>query len=641
MLNSSSSSSEQRTTPVLPHLAQQLAALDTTQLAWISGYSWALSQQGQQATKHGNGALDPTTLSLNGTPMGIDIALGNALAAAPAANATEPRRILILSCSQTGNASSVAKALYEQLQVLGTAAEINLTAAADYRSRSLPDEDIVLLVTSTQGEGEAPEEAVPLYKFLHHKKSPDLSRISFAVLGLGDSSYPQFNQAAKDFDQRFAQLGAKRLIDRIDCDLDFKVSAHQWRQSVHNELSKLINETEQSGAPLNDVEHLTGSATDSPTATYDKQHPYSAELLTKQRITTENASEVMHYEIDLADSGITYQAGDSLGVYFLNSDALVEELLNLSQLSAEEPVTSHAGQSISIAEALKAHLNITESTPQFIRDYAALLSAAGDNSLDELAKSEASTLIKYIEHRPPVFIMKAHPMALNSAQQLHDLFRPLTPRLYSISSAQEEVGDEVHLTVKTLRYENNGTHYQGAASGHLADALEEGDELKIFIEPNAHFRLPQDPQVPIIMIGAGTGIAPFRSFLQARQANGDSGANWLIFGNQRFTEDFLYQSEWIQLHQAGILNKYDFAWSRQGKEKQYVQHKLAQRATEVWQWLQNGAHIYVCGDAKRMAKDVEDALIQIISQEAQLSIEDAEDFLNELREEKRYQRDVY
>lgn len=642
MLNSPSSSDAQQLTPLLPQLklAQQLAQLDSTQLAWISGYSWALSQQGQAGADANGSAL---ALNTEATAFDLSSDTGAAhVAAATADVSAVPRRILVLSCSQTGNAAAVAKALFEQLQALGTKAQISLSTAADYRSRSLPEEDIVLLVTSTQGEGEAPEEALPLYKFIHHKKSPDLSQVNFAVLGLGDSSYPHFNQAAKDFDKRFAELGAKRLLARIDCDLDYHASAEAWRHSIEGTINDLIKESDTGSASTpNGANGTLSTATGEATHLYDKDHPYRAELLTRQRITTEKAHEVMHYEIDLEGSGISYQPGDSLGVYFQNSDDLVEEILRLTAVNATDTVTLHNGQSLSIGEALKAHLNLTESTPQFVSAYAALLNAAGNHSLDTLAQADTATIIDYLEERPPIFVIAEHPVAIASAQQLHDLFRPLSPRLYSISSAQEEVGEEVHITVKTVRYEHNGTDYQGAASGHLADRLEEGAELKVFIESNPHFRLPEDPSRPIIMIGAGTGIAPFRSFLQARQANGDSGANWLIFGNQRFTEDFLYQSEWIQLNQAGVLNKYDFAWSRQGKEKEYVQHKLAQRAADVWQWLQDGAHIYVCGDAKRMAKDVEKTLIQIISQEGRLTPDDAEDYLNELREEKRYQRDVY
>lgn len=611
--------------PLLPQIAQQLTTLDPTQLAWISGYSWALSQQSLELF---NGA------DVNGTATPAQ----HQAIAAEAVTPAEKRRILVLSCSQTGNAQAVAQHLFEQLQ--HTNAEVSLASAGDYRSRSLVDEDIVLLVTSTQGEGEAPEEALPLYKFIFHKKAPDLSRVSFAVLGLGDSSYPKYNQAAKDFDDQFEKLGAKRLFDRVDCDLDFTAQADQWRSDITDHLQTILIDTPTSSNGAINGATAAGVDIAAPVAnTYSKSNPYTAELITKQRITTEQANEVIHYEIDLGDSGITYEAGDSLGVYFFNAESVVDELIELTKVNPGDKVNLASGAEVTIKKALTEYLDITETTPQFVRAYADYLTADGKKDLAAIV-DDTAVLNEYIQERPPIFIVADHPVNL-SAQQLHDLFRPLAPRLYSIASSQEEVGDEVHITVRTVRYDKDEKEYQGAASGFLADRIEEGDELKIFIEPNRNFRLPENGDTPIIMIGAGTGIAPFRAFMQERQAKGDQGRNWLIFGNQRFTEDFLYQSEWIQLHQAGYLPKYDFAWSRQGDKKEYVQHKLAQRSQDVWQWLQDGAHFYVCGDANRMAKDVENTLIDIISKEGKLSAEDAEDYLNELREEKRYQRDVY
>lgn len=608
----------------LPQIAQQLSTLDPTQLAWISGYSWALSQQNVATAEEQHG--------INGTEASI-----LKLATAATEQAVK-RRILVLSCSQTGNANTVAKQLFEQLQ--GLDVKISLASAGDYRSRSLVDEDIVLLVTSTQGEGEAPEEAVPLYKFLFHKKAPDLSGVSFAVLGLGDSSYPKFNQAAKEFDAQFEKLGATRLYDRVDCDLDFLKQAETWRNDIDLHLKTRIidNSTADSNIKANGVA-ATAATTSATESVYSKENPYTAELITKQRITTDSANEVIHYEIDLGDSGISYEAGDSLGVYFFNAESLVDELIAHTQVNPADQVKLVDGSEVTIKKALTEHLDITEITPQFVRTYHDYLSATGNDELSDIV-ADSAALNEYIKERPPVFITADHPINL-SAQQLHDLFRPLAPRMYSIASSQEEVGDEVHLTIKTVRYDKDEKDYQGAASGFLADRTEEGDEFKIFIEPNRNFRLPENGDTPIIMIGAGTGVAPFRAFVQDRQAKGQTGNNWLIFGNRRFTEDFLYQSEWIQLNQAGFLPKYDFAWSRQGDKKEYVQHKLAQRGPDVWQWLQDGAHIYVCGDATRMAKDVEDTLIDIISTEAKLSIDEAEDYLNELREEKRYQRDVY
>ena len=604
-----------------PELTQQIQQLNPTQLAWVSGYAWALSQTTSHSANMGVNELN--ALSAIG---------GSTSVASAAIQAAPARRILILSCSQTGNARRVAEQLLVQLESLS--ADVRLVAAADYKSKSLAEEDIVLLVSSTQGEGEPPEEAVPLYKFLHNKKPADLSKLSYAVLALGDSSYPKYCQAGKDFDQQLAKLGAKRLLNLHECDLDFQASADQWNQAITQEVKPLLK---QSGQTSQTSAHAAATPSSAETQhVFTKETPYSAELLVRQRVTTEQAKEVVHYEIDLSDSGIQYSPGDALGVYYKNADSLIHEILSLSQVDAQTPVKNHNGAQTSIYTALKEYLDITQTTPQFVQQYAQL--SQYDELLDVVDNKAA--LNEYIVNRPPIIILAQYPYTL-SAQQLHDLFRPLTPRLYSIASAQDEVGDEVHITVSTVRYEDHEQGYRGGASGYLADELEEGAEIKVFIEPNKNFRLPENGDTPIIMIGAGTGIAPFRSFIQQRQANDDKGANWLIFGNQKFTEDFLYQREWIKSHNDGFLPKYDFAWSRQGEQKVYVQHKLQQKAADVWQWLQDGAHIYVCGDASRMARDVENTLLDIIREQGNLSEDDAEDYLNTLREDKRYQRDVY
>ena len=237
-------------------------------------------------------------------------------------------------------------------------------------------------------------------------------------------------------------------------------------------------------------------------------------------------------------------------------------------------------------------------------------------------------------------VLAANPHPLD-AQTLLGLFRAQTPRLYSIASAQDEVGEEVHLTVGVVRFDHHGNTYTGAASGYIGARLEEGGEVRVFIEPNPHFRLPENGDTPVIMIGAGTGIAPFRAFMQQRSANGDGGKNWLFFGNQRLADDFLYQLEWVDFRKDGLLTRADLAWSRQGEHKVYVQHKIAEHAAEVWSWLQQGAHVYVCGDATRMARDVEEALLEVIAGQGKLSRDEAEDYLNDMREDKRYQRDVY
>ena len=591
--------------PLPPELSVQLSTLSPTQLAWLSGYCWAQSQ-GISGI-----ATQPSALQT--------------------AASTVSRRVLVLSASQTGNARSVAESLHAKLQAAGV--EARLSSAGDFKSKTLPDEDIILLVTSTQGEGEPPEEALPLYKFIYGKKKPDLSKLTFTVLGLGDSSYPNFCQAGKDFDAKFAELGAGRLNDLGICDLEFQADADAWIAAVVPKVAEL---TAQAASP-SITAAPNSSATPSNDAIYTKEKPYTATLSVRQKITSRDAEkDVEHIEIDLSGSGLHYQAGDALGVWPLNSADLVQEILDLNQLNGNETVQLSDGRETDIRTALTESADITQNTPAFVQQYAEL---TNNEELKTIA-ADKSQLDAYLAATPPVGVFAAHLHPLD-AQTLYSLFRPQTPRLYSIASAQDEVGEEVHLTVGVVRFDHHDHTYTGAASGYLGERLKEGSKIRVFVEPNPNFRLPQNGDTPIIMIGAGTGIAPFRSFMQQRAANGDSGKNWLFFGNQRLADDFLYQLEWSEWRKDGLLTRADLAWSRQGEHKVYVQHKIAERAAEVWSWLQQGAHIYVCGDATRMARDVENALIEVIETQGKLSRDEAEDYLNDLREDKRYQRDVY
>ena len=596
--------------PLSTEWQQQLDQFSATQLAWLSGYCWARSQNGQAAA------------------VGSAAASVSAVAAAPAAVA---RKITVLSASQTGNARRVAEQLLVQLQEASLDAQ--LVAAGDYKAKNIASEDILLIVASTQGEGEPAEEAVSLHKFLHGKKAPQLAQLSYAVLALGDTSYPNYCQAGKDFDAALEKLGATRLAERVDCDLDFQAASEAWRTQVAGVVQQLAA---ASAAPAAEA---APSASSSVMAEqhYTKENPYSATLSVGQKITSDDANkDVRHIEIDLADSGIHYAAGDALGVWFSNDEALVAEILGLAGLSGDEKVSLANGQSLSIKEALTFHDELTQNTPQFIKGYAELSQNA---ALLQLIQ-DTTALQAAVDCTPIAGILHDYPHTI-SAEQLHGLLRPLTPRMYSIASAQAEVETEVHLTVGRVAFEHHGQAYTGGASGFLSDRVEEGGEIKVFVEPNKNFRLPENGDTPIIMIGAGTGVAPFRAFIQQRDNNGDAGLNWLVFGNQKFTDDFLYQAEWLQYRKNGLLNKVSTAWSRQGKEKVYVQHKLRENAADVWQWLQNGAHVYVCGDALKMAKDVEQALLDIIAEHGNMSLDDADEYLSELRENKRYQRDVY
>ena len=596
----------QHNNPLPTEILNLLPTLTPLQLAWLSGYAWSQASGVEQ-------------------PL-----VGQHLAANLTALSAEPFSITVLSGSQTGNAKSVADKVAAELTEAGIA--VKRVALKDYKAKTIADEKYLLLVTSTQGEGEPPEEGVVLHKLLNGKKTPKLTELQFAVLGLGDSSYPNFCQAGKDFDQRFAELGATRLFERVDADLDYSATAEQWIRDI----VAIVKEKAAQASPA--VQSI-GTATTAPVAKesqYNKANPFPATLITNQKITgRQSDKDVRHLEFDLAGSDLHYQAGDALGVWFDNDPKLVDEVLSLAQIDPTTEVTIE-GKAQTISTALLSYLELTQNTPAFVKGYAAL---ANNEQLNDLV-ADNQALQELVQRTPIVDVLHKFPAKL-TAEQLVSLLRPLTPRLYSISSSPAEVGEEVHLTVGVVRFEHEGRARSGAASSFLADRVEEDGAVRVFVEHNDNFRLPNDTAKPIIMVGSGTGVAPFRAFMQQRVADEANGKNWLIFGNPHFASDFLYQTEWQQFAKEGFLHKYDFAWSRDQEKKIYVQDKIRENSTALWQWLQEGAYFYVCGDAARMAKDVEQALLEVIAKEGNLSPDEAEDYLNELREEKRYQRDVY
>ncbi|WP_218667204.1 NADPH-dependent assimilatory sulfite reductase flavoprotein subunit [Citrobacter portucalensis] len=588
--------------PLNPEQLARLQAVTTdftpAQLAWVSGYFWGV---------------------LNQQPG------SNAVAPAPVA---EMPGITLISASQTGNARRVAEALRDDL----IAAKLNVTLinAGDYKFKQIANEKLLIVVASTQGEGEPAEEAVALHKFLFSKKAPKLDNTAFAVFGLGDTSYEFFCQAGKDFDAKLAELGGERLLDRVDADVEYQAAAAQWRAHLVDVLK-----ARAPAAPSVQVA-ASGAVNEVHTSPYTKEAPLTASLAVNQKITgRDSEKDVRHIEIDLGDSGLRYQPGDALGVWYQNDQALVKELVELLWLKGDEPVTVE-GKTLSLAEALQWHFELTVNTGNIVENYATLTRS---ETLLPLVGDKAQ-LQHYAATTPIVDMVRFSPAQLD-AQALVDLLRPLTPRLYSIASSQAEVESEVHVTVGVVRYEIEGRARAGGASSFLADRVEEEGEVRVFIEHNDNFRLPANPQTPVIMIGPGTGIAPFRAFMQQRAADGAEGKNWLFFGNPHFTEDFLYQVEWQRYVKEGVLSRIDLAWSRDQKEKVYVQDKLRQQGAELWRWINDGAHIYVCGDANRMAKDVEQALLEVIAEFGGMDIEAADEFLSELRIERRYQRDVY
>lgn len=590
--------------PLPPEITQLLSGLDAAQWAWLSGYAWA---------KAGNGASA-------GLP-----ALQTALPTA------EPFSVTVLSASQTGNAKSVADKAADSLEAVGI--QVSRAELKDYKAKNIAGERRLLLVTSTQGEGEPPEEAVVLHKLLNGKKAPKLDKLQFAVLGLGDSSYPNFCRAGKDFDKRFEELGAKRLLERVDADLDFATAANAWTDNIAALLKEEAAKNRATPAPQ--ATPPAGLQTASE-GRYCKADPFPAALLANQKITARQSDkDVRHIEIDLSGSDLHYLPGDALGVWFDNDPALVREILDLLGIDPATEIQA-GGKTLPVASALLSHFELTQNTPAFVKGYAPF---ADDDELDRIAADNA-VLQGFVQSTPIADVLHRFPAKL-TAEQFAGLLRPLAPRLYSISSSQAEVGDEVHLTVGAVRFEHEGRARAGGASGFLADRLEEDGTVRVFVERNDGFRLPEDSRKPIVMIGSGTGVAPFRAFVQQRAAENAEGKNWLIFGNPHFARDFLYQTEWQQFAKDGFLHRYDFAWSRDQEEKIYVQDKIREQAEGLWQWLQEGAHIYVCGDAAKMAKDVEAALLDVIIGAGHLDEEGAEEYLDMLREEKRYQRDVY
>lgn len=577
-------------------LNQVLTTLNTQQLAWVSGYLYGLSQAGVQPV----------------ASAGVEVA-------APGGSLT------ILYGSQTGNAKGVASAIKAQAEARGL--PVTLTSMADYKPKQLKKETHLLVVVSTYGEGEPPESAVDLYEQLKKGKVGKLEGLKFAVLGLGDNSYEFFCQTGKDFDSLLTKAGADRVHELASLDVDYQDAAKAWGEQALNAIAATLSAGPAGSSVASAVQQAVGHSQ------YSKENPFPARLSVNQKITgRDSTKDIRHIEISLEESGIRYQPGDALGIWFDNDADLVGEVLALAHLSGDEATARG-----SLREVLSRELELTRLHGGFITglaeisDNAALKDLAGD-------KAQVNALVASAQ---VVDVLKRFPTAL-TAEQLLGLLRPLTPRLYSIASSQSEVEEEVHLTVGVVRYpQEDGTVRSGAASSYLADRLPEDAEVRVFVEHNDNFRLPANPDTPVIMVGPGTGIAPFRAFLQEREAQGADGKNWLFFGNPHFTQDFLYQVEWQRYVKSGLLSKISLAFSRDQANKIYVQDRLREAGLELYQWLEAGAHFYVCGDANHMAKDVQEALLEVIAEHGQKSREEAEEYLSELRRAKRYQRDVY
>ncbi len=583
-------------------LTELTDGLESNALSWLSGY-FAGVAQGKQA---GRGA--PPAIS--------------AVAATHAA-----RQLTIVYGSQTGNAKRVAESLAERTGALGL--NTRVVRADRYATRELKDEHLLYIVMSTQGEGEPPDDSLGFVEFLSSRRAPKLPQLKYAVLGLGDSSYPLFCGIAQNIDARLAELGAQRVHDLGTADLDIETVALPWQDATIALAQKALKQGEAPGASVTPLHPKA--------AKVSREQPYLAELLLNQAVTgRDSQKDVRHLEISLEGSQLSYQPGDALGVWPTQSGALVQAVLAALRLDAGEIVEFNK-VSRSLKEWLTHHRELTQLTKPFLAAHAEL---AQSEALQALLQADAFDALKeFLGTRQLIDVLKEYP-AKWTAQALVKALRPLTPSMYSIASSQAAVDAEVHLTLANVAYEYEGENRWGAASNFLSQ-LAEGDKLPIFIEENPRFRLPADHSRDVIMIGPGTGIAPFRAFVQERSAAGASGRSWLFFGNPHFASDFLYQTEWQRALKDGDLDRLDLAFSRDQGEKIYVQHRLLERAAELYDWIQGGAHIYVCGDATRMAKDVHQALLRIAQEEGGLDETQAKQWLDDLAAQGRYARDVY
>ena len=558
--------------------------------------------------------------------------------------------LLILFGSQTGTAEGLAKRLAKQANSGGFDARV---LGTDHHSTiDWKNESLILIITSTYGDGDMPDNAQSFWDWLQTDAAASVAHSRFSVLALGDTSYAEFCAAGKKLDARLEKLGAGRIFPRTDCDTDYEAAAKEWIDGVlaaarqpsplepirSLEVGHEAHTTEPSFVPSNSSVNLSLPTVGTAASAFSKTNPFASRLLSNLCLNKAGSGkEVRHFELDLDGSKLTYEPGDALGLIPLNCPALVQEILVLLKCSGDELVKLNETD-VPLRDALSSHLDIT-------RPSTSLLDAVAQRAREcelvpLLAPGRAGDLKSWLWGRGVIDVLELLPEPFSAAEFVK-LLRKLAPRLYSIASSQKIQPRQVHLTVSAVRYESYGRARKGVASTFLADRAGPAENTRIFVQPSHGFKLPHNSDTPIIMIGPGTGIAPFRAFLQDRQATGARGKNWLFFGDQKRSTDFLYEEELTNWLGNGHLTRLDLAFSRDQVEKIYVQNRMHEHATEIWSWLEEGAHFYVCGDAARMAKDVDGALHSIAERVGGLNTEAAADYVKKLKAEKRYQRDVY
>lgn len=529
--------------------------------------------------------------------------------------------LLILFGSQTGTAEKIARQIAKESRTHGC--EPRVLDSGEHATIDWEKETNLLIVTSTYGDGDMPDNAQNFWEWLQTEDAKSLAHLNFSVLGLGDTNYEHFCAAGKKFDGRLEELGAKRIYPRTDCDVDYEVKAKEWMNGV-----LAVFTPGQNG--ISSLE-----ADKDPAANgWSRTNPFPARLITNRKLNAKGSEkETRHFEISLEGSNLRYEPGDALGIWPANCPELVAGILDALSCDGEEAVTTAKGE-MPLRQALTTFYDICRPTPELLQHVAV------DNPSPRalLAPERKEELKKWLYGRGVVDLLLENPSVKFPAREFAALLKPFAPRLYSISSSPAAHSGQVHLTVNIVRYESLGRVRKGVASTFLADRAE---AIPIFVQASNHFRLPANGDTPIIMVGPGTGIAPFRSFLHERRAAGATGKNWLFFGEQRAVADFYYREELEQMFSDGHLTRLSTAFSRDQAQKIYVQHRMIENAAELWSWLESGAHFYVCGDATRMAKDVDDALHRIVETGGGKNVDDAKAYVAKLKAERRYQRDVY
>lgn len=580
------------------------SSLSPMQAAWLSGYFAALSG-----------------------------GVASAATGVPATEVSNLPRMTILFGSQTGNGEGVANDLAAKAQAQGF--HVRVMDMADYDPVQLRDERLLFIVVSTHGEGDPPIAAEKLHAYLQSEEAPRLESLRYGVFALGDSSYRHFCKTGKDFDAFLENLGAVRILDRVDADVDFEEPAAAWMETVLDTYRAVAEETGRAAQPTAKILGFPVPAKSG----YGKTHPYPATILRSINLNGEgSAKETRHIEIDLGDSGLSYEPGDALGVYPNNNPAYVEELLDALGMDGAAFVTV-GKETLPLREALFSRLDITALSRILVEKYAALIDSGPLRDL--LTEANTERFDEYVWGRQILDLVTEYPADGLSPQDFVHILRRIPARLYSIASSLKAHENQVHLIVGAVRYYSHGRDREGVCSTFLAGRIGVGETLPIYVQPNKHFRLPSDPTTPIIMVGPGTGIAPFRAFVEEREATGAAGRNWLFFGDQHRATDYLYGEEWEDKLRRGVLTRLDLAFSRDQAQKIYVQHRILENSHEVYAWLEEGAHFYVCGDASRMAHDVHQALLQVVAQEGGMSREKAEEYVDAMTTSMRYLRDVY